>query len=979
VLRLRPSLPGDADDHGHLDDEVLLTEAPKGSIEGADAGASIAILRRPRSTSSAGPAPSSNSSSNSGSSKKTKSKYGISMLRPTASGSSPMGRLASLRHGGQASRTGAAGADAEADEDKSAAEGIGTDDIGISYQFDSILNEKTTQAATYDSVGVVAALDATEPLMKSSTRNRNNNDHQTKDHVIFTLGTSNSGKTHTAIGSGGEGSAGYGQGLAPRLIDDLFRQYDRRPSLFDTSSTGTTRGAENMSTSSGSNKRDDGLAYALRLTMVHVHGSKVYDMLSTSIASGDGPTDGAGGRTGTTTTSSSRPSISKRMSHASGASSVKKMVASMENYAGGSSTNSELSRPDGDIEEVRLVKSSKTGLFRADANVETCREFLEAQETLYDGLDEVVVDGSDNTIKRSRGHTIVTVQPVLVNAKDEIEKEGGKVTIIDLAVNEPQGSGSSRKGGEISTSSAKNETVAAVLECLNSIKKYSGRNGSINNANPTGSSSGKKKKKKKDTSSDEISYRENKLTMLMQPLFSNGKGVEERTTAVTLLVAASQEGKDYSEKKTLLAAVESLRLVAGDSVEDDSYIKPTVGLELTPTKAPVAPASTPRASNIASGRLYESPGGAANRSETFSPPKSKDKTGKKKEHHTSAAAAAVGARSPLPPTHPRSEKKRDNPFALSERTNSDRALDTSPNKSRSPVRSSKKKIKSKTNEEEVKRTPPKSFASKSWLDISQDVPPAGTTAAHSSANTGSTASESYSKKIMGFVDKSPLRKVGHAVSGVSSSITGTAVGGTKRHRMAASRDEDDDQVSSDQQRKAARKLEQDNIRLQDRVMYLEEDREALRQKNASLEQNCEELTRENGNLVQLLEETKRNAYRSGLQQYAEKEAEKEEAERDARMRDQALLKSPLMAHMKHVMQTSNEQMAWQLQDKPHYSLTVPHKEAWTCGDLYKHQTSSNVITEMGNALAKSIHQEASGNECGDMDEDEPNSLASGTF
>ena len=954
MLRLRPSLTGDVDDHGDYDDEVLLAEAPKGSVEGADAGASIAILRRPRSTSSAGPAKGSapaSSSSNSSSSKKTKSKYGMSMLRPT--GSSPMGRLASLRHGGQASRTGAGSG---GDEHNSAAEGIGTDDIGISYQFDSILNEKATQAATYDTVGMVAALDATEPLMKSSKINK---DNRTKDHVIFTLGASNSGKTHMAIGSGGEGS-GDGQGLAPRLIDDLFRQYDRRPSLFDT-----IPGAVH----SGSNKRDDDLAYALRLTMVHVHGSKVYDMLSTSIASGDGPTTGGGGR------SSSRPSISKRMSHASGASSVKKMVASMENYAGSSSTNSELSRPDGDIEEVRLVKSSKTGLFRADANVETCREFLEAQETLYDGLDEVVVDGSDNTIKRSRGHTIVTVQPVLVNGEDEIKKEGGKVTIIDLAVNEPRGSGSSRKGGESSITPAKNETVTAVLECLGSIKKYSGRNKSSSNANTSISSSSKKKK---DTSSDEISYRENKLTMLMQPLFSNGKGVEERKTVVTLLVAASQGSTDYSEKKILLAAVESLRVTAGDNVEDDSYIKPTVGLEMTPPKAPAAPASTPRASNIASGRLYESPDGATNRPEMFSPPKSKDKTSKKKEHHTSAVAAAV-ARSPLPPTHPRSEKKRDNPFALSERTNSDRALDTSPKKSRSPMRSSKKKNKSKTNEEEVKRTPPKSIASKSWLDISQDVPLAGLTAAHAPANTGSTASESYSKKFMGFVDKSPLRKVGHAVSGVSSSITGTAVSGTKRLRTTASRDEDDDQDTNDQQRKVARKLEQDNIRLQDRVMYLEEDREALRRKNESLEQKCEELTRENGNLVRLLEETKRNAYRSGLQQYAENEAEKEEAERDARMRDQALLKSPLMAHMKHVMQTSNEQMAWQLQDKPHYSLTVPHKEAWTCGDLYKHQKSSNVITEMGNALAKSIHQEASGHECSDMDEEETNSLATGTF
>jgi hypothetical protein len=111
--------------------------------------------------------------------------------------------------------------------------------------------------------------------------------------------------------------------------------------------------------------------------------------------------------------------------------------------------------------------------------------------------------------------------------------------------------------------------------------------------------------------------------------------------------------------------------------------------------------------------------------------------------------------------------------------------------------------------------------------------------------------------------------------------------------------------------------------------------------------------RENDNLVRLLEETKRNAYRSGLQQHAEKEVEKEEAEREARIRDQSLIKSPLMDHIKQVMGTSDEQMAWQLSTKTPYALHVPNQEKWTCADLYSHQ-KGNVITEMGVALASKV-------------------------
>ena len=150
-------------------------------------------------------------------------------------------------------------------------------------------------------------------------------------------------------------------------------------------------------------------------------------------------------------------------------------------------------------------------------------------------------------------------------------------------------------------------------------------------------------------------------------------------------------------------------------------------------------------------------------------------------------------------------------------------------------------------------------------------------------------------------------------------------------------------------------------------MYLEENNASLQSKNDSLEDKCQELMRENGNLVRLLEETKRNAYRSGLKQHAEQEVEKEGAEREARIRDQSLIKSPLMNHIKQVMGTSDEQMAWQLSTKAPYALHVPQEKKWTCTDLYSHQ-KGNVITEMGLALASKVEKQQA--EDGNQDHEE---------
>ena len=253
VLRIRPSLTDEERSEPTLlsRDDLLHGAAGDDSVTATAA----AILRRPASEDE------SNDSNNS------KSKAGISQkassLRPIGgsggSGSnstaSPMGRLATLRHGG-GSKHHSKSTPSPSDRQDTTTSG---DDVGISYQFDSVLAGDADQDAMYQSVGRVAALDATKPLQQSSTghdaKSKSNAKSNAKianaDHVIFALGTSRSGKTHTTIGSGGEscGSSGA-QGLVPRLIDDLFRQYDANPQMFGSSHSTNSNAKSNASSTS---------------------------------------------------------------------------------------------------------------------------------------------------------------------------------------------------------------------------------------------------------------------------------------------------------------------------------------------------------------------------------------------------------------------------------------------------------------------------------------------------------------------------------------------------------------------------------------------------------------------------------------------------------------------------------------------------------------------------------------------------------
>ena len=223
-------------------------------------------------------------------------------------------------------------------------------------------------------------------------------------------------------------------------------------------------------------------------------------------------------------------------------------------------------------------------------------------------------------------------------------------------------------------------------------------------------------------------------------------------------------------------------------------------------------------------------------------------------------------------------------------------------------------------------------ASSDWLDITAKMDPSPSQAL-TSPDKGT-----HRSKLKGLVGKGPLRKGGTAAAAAASA--------GKRTRE----DEDED-------RRKLRKLEEDNLSLQDRVTKLEAKRAKLQRKNDTLEDKCDGLMRRNDDLVRQLDAAKRDAYRSGMKHQAEEEIRKEEKENEDRIAGQTLLPGSVMSHVKKCMATSAENLAWQLQDKPHFSLNVPSSaEGWTCSELYRHQKSAGVVAEMGITLANSYQK-----------------------
>lgn len=432
------------------------------------------------------------------------------------------------------------------------------------FHFDSIL-EDVNQEEVYDNIQgcemIQSVMTLTSSMEESSVAtNPATPDHPTEpnvgvtNHVLLSLGVSNSGKTYTMFGNDAtrndddDDEDDTHMGIVPRLLQDLFfvGKYGKDQQQY--------------------REEEDSPFFAIEISMVHVYNDHVYDMLSHY--KGD--------------SKKKQPSRSN----------VLQMAESFENPHM-SMMNRRLRSPykKQQLQELRIHQDRQTQDFRIDPIVLSCTTLEEANDALQFGLKQNTISSTKVNSSSSRGHTLVSLQPVFSqnsgsnddsdgddgNDNDETNRirKGGLITIIDMAGIE-RTKASAVIGSAMKESAAINSTISSVLQCLRCIKDNHAAAAQQNrqsrssqstktSTNTHTSSSSSFTTKSKRQKAQIVPYRQNKLTMMMQPLFSGNIKRDQSGTSnnivtnVKILVSAYPGMKDYNEKKSLFGQIDALR------------------------------------------------------------------------------------------------------------------------------------------------------------------------------------------------------------------------------------------------------------------------------------------------------------------------------------------------------------------------------------------------------------------------------------
>ncbi|GMH85921.1 hypothetical protein TrST_g9944 [Triparma strigata] len=153
----------------------------------------------------------------------------------------------------------------------------------------------------------------------------------------------------------------------------------------------------------------------------------------------------------------------------------------------------------------------------------TCTSSSSALQTVTTGLKSTTTSATGMNSQSSRGHTVIILTP---------SSTSSQIMLVDMAGLE-RTKKSAVYGSSMRESTSINSSIMRVTSCLK-ILKYNSLH----------------KSKKL------VPYRESKLTMLLQPIFS---GASSTQTNVTMLVSAYTGQKDTLEKSSLLKEVEGLR------------------------------------------------------------------------------------------------------------------------------------------------------------------------------------------------------------------------------------------------------------------------------------------------------------------------------------------------------------------------------------------------------------------------------------
>lgn len=500
------------------------------------------------------------------------------------------------------------------------------------YHFDEILASDASQKDTYERVGGLAmAWDAMNPLLLRSDDDGCADGEtalniQKKNHVIISIGVSNSGKTYSTFGQNANCNSNSnsngteycnrtslsskntlqrtactsntntppllknaGDGIVPRIIDDLFfAQEDKnmRRMLMQTPprKQRTTGDDHDIDTKVGKE-----VTFGVQITMVHVHNDRVLDMLS-SYPSSNNETTSIGSHESGTKKHTTRSTTKKKS-----VSNVLQMAASFETKRGNKVSKSSVmmtAEPVASMDTLRITQNPHTQDFCVNPQIITSSNSSHARKVLAFGLEQSIISSTSLNEFSSRGHTIITLIPILSKGNNEHDKIlGGSITIMDLAGIE-RTKNSYVSGKALKESVAINKSVFGVLQCLRTIKKQNHtrrvglkekdtENQTPNNASLDASPRGRGQSPvntARKYMNFRVETRQNKLTMLMQPLLSgnigrsNNNNVSKAKTNVILLVSAYPGSNDYHEKKALLSEIDALHGLSISCMRKQTFV-----------------------------------------------------------------------------------------------------------------------------------------------------------------------------------------------------------------------------------------------------------------------------------------------------------------------------------------------------------------------------------------------------------------------
>jgi hypothetical protein len=456
----------------------------------------------------------------------------------------------------------------------------------LEFQLDHALSADANQEKVYYSLGLPVALSIMEPLKvhtSTAASTANTASHTStstnstttaaqvqvpkKTHLIIGMGVATSGKTFTCWGGGPISKRkAPTDGLIPRFVDSLFSQSQHNLTK-KKNQQNTTFGVNlsilqvNQSTSSThTTKPDDctmhdllqplvksnSLSASLSLGIHVVRAMSATMESATSAGSGSGSLHGSSHSTATATSSATSRSSSPKKSAAT--------------------SSSQYNSLDEPVTVEQDVDSAE--FYTVNAQIRTCKTAEQAREALQTAVQH---SRKLSNAKRYQSHVLVKLQPVLLDRRGHIVESGGMVAVLDMAGANVHST--SNKGRHRSTRikdaaiAGSRDAHAAIFHCLRTLQHNQLFANNVDSSEldssllydssaSTDMNNNNKPSFGRQLSLKKVPYRQHKLTMLLQPLFSAKKTDQ---TVVTLLLTASPGHRDYSEKKILLADLETFR------------------------------------------------------------------------------------------------------------------------------------------------------------------------------------------------------------------------------------------------------------------------------------------------------------------------------------------------------------------------------------------------------------------------------------